>query len=339
MSDLLSDCFSISVFGLETNSDASPKLCDSISALDLLWRGEGSSTTQLDVVPAGIAPFGAYSHSRDRLIVQLQGRQRMQVFFPTSSVAPNTDYQPSPDNAASAGVRSYPLHSRGPHPIVVHRVDFLNPELAASSSSSSSAQSNNPAPGDIVLDEQLSTGDVVFVPKDYVVFTEPVDDSDGEGEVDTGSVSVSICLAEKPSVALLAQEALGQALQTGHASFPSSADETYAAAAATLECALATFKSQFYSKAATDRINSRTKFSWCNYNVHRWIRSRYGDSELEKLIEESGGLVKIRDFLPTAVAESIHEQLLSLNRNEWVRFNSPMTADLCSPFAPGLVFD
>jgi hypothetical protein len=300
----LGDGFSAAVFGMDTVPEACAPLADLMAKIDRVWNGEGSCTTQIDVVPSGVAPFGAYAHPRDRLIVQLQGRQRVQVFYPASAVS-GSDYQASPDNAASAQVTHFPMHSRGPHTLVIHRVDSLDIDPVP--------EGEAPRPTAVAIDPILSAGDIVFVPKNFLVFTEP--DPTNEGDDDPGSVSISICLSNQPSPLKLAQQTLSSLPGASGLSFFSKTADIQAAAVKLAQDALAAVQQDSFKQ----KLEVRTKYNWKHFDVDRWIQSRYGNGELEKLVEESGGLVKVCDFLPTAVAEAMHDTLSNLNNDEWVR--------------------
>lgn len=307
INDALQGGFAVALFGMEAFHAQLPALAAATRKIDHFWRGEGSSTTQIDIVPPGIAPFGAYAHPRDRIIVQLQGKQRIQVFTPAQSSA-GSDYQSSPDNAASQIVNSFPLHSRGPHPLVVHRVDSLDIDPTP--------EGEEPLPVSVALDVMLSTGDVVYVPKNFVVFTEPASAGEAsEDEDDPGSMALSICLGNQASPVQTAQQILSSASSNIERKLLRGSKQIQAQAATILRNAVNLVE----SNAITSHIEARTRYSAKNFDVRKWIHSRYGNGELERIIEEAGGLVKIRNFLPTPVAEAMSETISHLNKDEWVR--------------------
>lgn len=339
LTQMMQDNWSLSVFHLHSlmGGQLAPKVHDFIRKIDTVWRGEGSCSTQLTVVPPGTAPFGAYSHPRDRLIVQIQGKQRVQVFYPAAAADSSSEYQTSPDNGASQIVTSYPLHTRGPFPLTVHQVDALDIEH--------SAESDTPRPASIALDTTLKSGDVLFVPKDFLIFTEPAqpeeddEDEDSEEEIDPkkkkaqakkhnkqpaaaveeqdpGSMDMTVILSTQSSPLKLAQQLLAQEYRH-HTAFLRPEDVAKASSDL-LRSAINNVDTNL-----RNHVMSRTKYSFKNFDVQKWIESRYGNGELARLVEESDGLVKIRDFLPQPVAEAIHDTLSHLNNDEWVRPTQP----------------
>jgi hypothetical protein len=68
---------------------------------------------------------------------------------------------------------------------------------------------------------------------------------------------------------------------------------------------------------ATGSKHARQRFrKWINSyaDVSAWLE-KYGD--IEQQLDDSGGLVKIQNFLPTFVAEGILEMLQGIDEKTW----------------------
>ena len=104
----------MAIFHAELRSKPVARL---VKNLDTIWNGEGSITTMIQITPPGVAPFAAHSHQCARLLVQLYGKQRVQLFYPRDMNEIPVDDEGNP--------AAFPYHMRGHFPLVIHQVDFL----------------------------------------------------------------------------------------------------------------------------------------------------------------------------------------------------------------------
>mgnify|MGYP007125568581 CR=1 FL=1 len=62
----------------------------------------------------------------------------------------------------------------------------------------------------------------------------------------------------------------------------------------------------------------RSSYHTDHFAIHEWLTSKYGDGKLEQELDKAGGLLRIRNFLPTEVAQRILETIQNIKDEEWV---------------------
>jgi len=115
MRAVLNDGFALAIFHSEIRSQAIRRL---VRAFDCIWNGDGSVTSVVHSTPPGVAPFPPYAHFNDKIVIQLYGKQRVQLFYPR-------DLDQSVSAVDPTQATAYPFTGRGPMPVIVHQVESL----------------------------------------------------------------------------------------------------------------------------------------------------------------------------------------------------------------------
>ncbi|KAL6070375.1 uS12 prolyl 3-hydroxylase [Balamuthia mandrillaris] len=270
-----------------------------LRSLDSFWKGEGGCSAALTLTPPQVIPFPPYSDTEDRIIFQLEGCQQVNVYRPFTE-------------AESEEGETVPYFFYGASTVLIHQMDQLPEE-------------------NVQLDAVLHPGDMLYVPKGFITLFQALEmESDSPSASSTYSLDLVLNLSSLPSWEDFLNETLQQAqqklrLEPGARSFPHSLAPSLAVATPSASGSRYELLTQQASdvlrsalsqtKLVADTFQSRSKFHREDFDFSNWVRTQY---DIETLLDENQGLVKISNFLPDVVASKLLELFSVISEEEWV---------------------
>jgi Rps23 Pro-64 3,4-dihydroxylase Tpa1-like proline 4-hydroxylase len=232
--------------------------------IDQLWKGQGGSFASVTYCPEGVAAYPPFSESNDKLIVQIEGSQTINIYLPKTI-----------DESSTA----YTYYHHGPNPIIMYEVADID--------------SN----GQLEREITLKAGDVLYVPKDYILFC----------DAEKNSLDVSIGLSSRVSIHDYLNTLVTKTITSTCSSKHVLPSELQKYGQQVLQ------QCHLYEDAILKKIQARCLYSRVHFNLYDWTKQY----NLRQLLKQNDGLVKISNFLPLQVAQRMYDTLESINETEW----------------------